>query len=305
MTMPKKVWMDGKMVDYQRANVHLMTHCLHYGGGVFEGIRIYETEKGRAIFRLREHMKRFLDSAKVISLKVPYSLDELCEATRATVRANADVQVDYIRPIAYYGVGTYGLNPCKLPTNTAIAVVYMGSYLGEEQMRKGAKLITSTWEKPSNRAAALNAKVCGNYINSVLARLEAVEKGADEAIMLNSDGNVAEGTGENIFMVRNGKVYTTPLSSGILEGITRDSVMRIAEDLGMAVTEREITRSELFVADEVFMTGTAAEVQPVYSLDTQVIGAGMPGPITLKLQKAFKDAARGKDKKYKKWLDYV
>src|SRR5512136_2165072 len=184
----QKVWMDGNLVDYDKANIHIMTHCMHYGGGVFEGIRIYETEKGRAIFRLREHMQRFLDSGKVISLKIPYSLDELCEATRETVRANKDVKVDYIRPIAYYGIGTYGLNPIKLPTNVAIAVVYMGVYLGEEQMRKGAKLVTSSWEKPSNRAAATNAKICGNYINSVLARLEAVNKGADEALMLNSEG---------------------------------------------------------------------------------------------------------------------
>lgn len=301
----QKVWMDGKLVDYDKANIHIMTHCLHYGGGVFEGIRIYETEKGRAIFRLKEHMQRFLDSAKIISLKIPYSLDEICEATREAVRANKDVKVDYIRPIAYYGTGTYGLNPIKLPTNIAIAVVYMGVYLGEEQMQKGAKLITSSWEKPSNRALPLNAKVCGHYVNSVLARLEAVNKGADEALMLNAEGNVAEGTGENIFMVRKGKLYTTPISAGILEGITRDSVMVIADDLGMPVTERDITRGELFIADEVFMTGSAAEVQPIHSIDGMVIGAGRPGPLTLKLQKAFCEAARGKDPKYWHWLDVV
>lgn len=305
MASTQKVWMDGKLVDYDKANVHIMTHCMHYGGGVFEGIRIYETEKGRAIFRLREHMQRFLDSGKVISLKIPYSLDELCEATRETVRANRDVKVDYIRPIAYYGTGTYGLNPIKLPTNVAIAVVYMGVYLGEEQVRKGAKLITSSWEKPSNRASATNAKICGAYINSVLARLEAVSKGADEALMLNSEGNVAEGTGENIFMIRRGKIYTTPMTAGILEGITRDSVMRIAADLGMPVTERDMTRSELYVADEVFMTGTAAEIQPIHSIDNIVIGAGMPGPITKRLQQALSNATRGKDGNYLGWLDFV
>jgi branched-chain amino acid aminotransferase len=181
----------------------------------------------------------------------------------------------------------------------------MGVYLGEEQMRKGAKLITSTWEKPGNRALPLNAKVCGHYVNSVLARLEAVNKGADEALLLNANGNVAEGTGENIFMIKKGKIYTTPLSAGILEGITRDSVMDIAEDMGMPVTEKDITRSELYVADEVFMTGTAAEVQPIYSIDGMVIGPGKPGPITLKLQKAFADAARGMDPKYISWLDFV
>jgi branched-chain amino acid aminotransferase len=172
-------------------------------------------------------------------------------------------------------------------------------------MRKGAKLVTSSWEKPSNRAAATNAKICGNYINSVLARLEAVNKGADEALMLNSEGNVAEGTGENIFMVRRGKIFTTPMTAGILEGITRDSVMRIAEDMGMTVIERDITRSELYVADEVFMTGTAAEVQPIHSIDNIIIGQGMPGPITKKLQQALMDATRGKSQKYIGWLDFV
>jgi branched-chain amino acid aminotransferase len=305
MAAAQKVWMDGKLVDYDKANIHIMTHCMHYGGGVFEGIRIYETDRGRAIFRLREHMQRFLESGKVISLKIPYDLDELCEATREAVRANSEIKVDYIRPIAYYGVGTYGLNPIKLPTNVAIAVVYMGVYLGEEQMRKGAKLITSSWEKPSNRAAATNAKICGNYINSVLARLEAVNKGADEALMLNSEGNVAEGTGENIFMVRRGKIYTTPMTAGILEGITRDSVMRISADLGMPVIERDITRSELYVAEEVFMTGTAAEVQPIHSIDNIVIGPGMPGPVTKKLQQALSEATHGKSQKYIGWLDFV
>jgi len=301
----QKVWMDGQLVDYDKANIHIMTHCLHYGGGVFEGLRIYETDKGRGIFRLKEHMQRFMDSAKIISLKVPYTLEEICEATRETVRANRGVKVDYIRPIAYYGTGTYGLNPIKLPTKVAIAVVYMGVYLGEEQMQKGAKLITSSWEKPSSRALPLNAKVCGHYVNSVLARLEAVNKGADEALMLNSEGNVAEGTGENIFMVRKGRIYTTPISAGILEGITRDSVMTIAADLEMPVVERDITRGELFIADEVFMTGSAAEVQPIHSIDNIIVGAGKPGPITLKLQKEFSAAARGKSPKYQKWLDVV
>jgi branched-chain amino acid aminotransferase len=297
--------MDGTLVDYENANVHIMTHGLHYGGGVFEGIRIYETEKGRAIFRLRDHMVRLYRSAKVLHLKIPYPLDELCEAAKETVRANKDVKVDYIRPLVYYGTGTYGLNPIKLPTKVAIAVVYMGVYLGEEQMKHGAKLITSSWEKPSNRAAALAAKACGNYLNSVMARLEAVNRGADEALMLNSEGNVAEGTGENIFMVRDGKLFTTPTSAGILEGITRDSVMQVAEDMGLKVIEKDITRTELYIADEVFMTGTAAEVQPVHSIDDIVMGEGRPGPVTLKLQKGFSEAANGRNPKFKHWLDVV
>jgi branched-chain amino acid aminotransferase len=294
MAARQRVWMDGKMVDYDKATVHVMTHGLHYGGGVFEGIRLYETAKGRAIFRLRDHMIRFQNSAKIIHLNIPYDLDELCEAVMETCQANAGVNVDYIRPLAYYGTGAYGLNPVKLPTRVAIAVVYMGAYLGEEQMKIGARLITSSWEKYNNRAAALNAKVCGNYVNSVMARLEAVHRGADEALMLNSEGNVAEGTGENVFMVRSGRLFTTPVSAGILEGITRDSVMKIAEDNGMPVIEKDITRSELYVADEVFMTGTAAEVQPIHSIDEHVIGRGRPGLVTTKLQKLFADAARGK-----------
>jgi branched-chain amino acid aminotransferase len=299
-----KIWMDGKLVDWDKANVHIMTHGLHYGGGVFEGIRIYETTRGRAIFRLRDHMMRFLDSAKVIDLNIPYTVDELCEIVKETVRAN-DPKVDYIRPIAYYGSGTVGLNPIKLPTRLAIACVYMGPYLGTDQQKKGAKVITSSWEKPSNRAAALTAKICGNYINSVLARLEAVKRGADEAIMLNADGNVAEGTGENIFMIKSEKIFTPGMASGILRGITRDSVMQLASDLGYHVEERDITRSELYVADEVFMTGTAAEIMPIVEIDSKKIGSGEPGPITLKLQKAFSEVTRGTNAKYLSWLDFI
>ncbi len=304
MEPTKKIWMDGKMVDWEKANVHVLTHGLHYGGGVFEGIRVYETAKGQAIFRLRDHMIRFYDSAKVIELKIPYSLDKLCEAVKEVVRVNGP-KVDYIRPIAYYGTGAVGLNPIRLPTKVAIACMFMGPYLGDDQQRNGARLITSSWEKPSNRAAALNAKICGNYINSVLARLEAVRKGADEALMLDSVGNVAEGTGENLFMVKNGRISTPGMASGILGGITRDSILQLAPDLGFGVTERNITRSELFVADEVFLTGTAAEVLPVREIDDRPIGGGKPGPISLKIQRAFSEVTKGKNKKYAHWLDYL
>lgn len=304
MAPTKRVWMDGKLVDWEKANVHIMTHGLHYGGGVFEGIRVYKTSKGRAVFRLKDHMIRFYDSAKVIELKIPYSLDELCKATKDVVRANGP-DIDYIRHIAYYGTGTVGLNPVKLPTKVAIACAHMGSYLGEEQQKFGAKLITSSWEKPSNRAAALNAKICGNDVNSVLARLEAVHRGADEALMLDANGNVAEGTGENIFMVKDGKLSTPGMASGILRGITRDSVMHLAAELGYDIAERDITRSELYVADEVFLTGTAAEVLPVRSIDDREIGEGRPGPITLNLQKEFSNVSTGKNKRHLLWLDYV
>ncbi len=304
MEFTDRIWMDGQFVDWEDANIHIMSHVIHYGGGVFEGIRVYDTDNGRAIFRLRDHMKRFLNSAKIISLDVQYSLDELCMAVKETVRMNGP-KADYIRPLAYYGTGAIGLNPNSTPTRVAIACVHMGAYLGEEQQAKGAHLITSSWEKPSNRAQATNAKVCGYYIHSVISRLEAVHKGADEALMLNSDGNVAEGTGENVFMVKDGTVYTTPLASGILEGITRNSVIEIARDLGYVVEERDITRPELYLADEVFMTGTAAEVLPVGSLDNQTIGGGHAGPITREIQSSFSKVARGEKDEYLDWLDFI
>ncbi|HUV24628.1 MAG TPA: branched-chain amino acid transaminase [Methanomassiliicoccales archaeon] len=304
MEITEKIWMDGEIVDWKDANVHIMTHAIHYGGGVFEGIRVYDTEDGRAIFRLRDHMIRFFNSAKVIFLDIPYTLDELCDSVREMVRINGP-KADYIRPLAYYGTGVIGLNPIGLPTRVAIACVHMGAYLGEEQQKLGARIITSSWEKPSNRASAVSAKICGNYINSVLARLEAVHRGADEALMLNSEGNVAEGTGENIFMVKKGKIFTTPLSAGILEGITRNSVMDIATDLGYEVVERDIARPELYIADEVFMTGTAAEVLPIRLIDNQVIGKGMAGPVTFELQRSYSEITRGKNPKYSHWLDII
>lgn len=307
MSNNSKIWMDGKLVDFQDAKVHVLAHCLHYGSGVFEGIRIYNTQQGRAIFRLKDHMVRFLNSAKVISMPVPYSLDELCEACRQVVRT-APSEGDYLRPIAFFGMnpaGNIGVNPLKSPVNVVIACTHMGAYVGAEQLEKGAKLITSSWEKPSNRAAMLNAKICGNYINSVVSRVEAINRGADEALMLNSNGTVAEGTGENIFMIRSGKIFTPNLSSGILEGITRDCVVTIAKDLGYEVMEKEITRSELYLAEEAFMTGTAAEVTPIGSIDGILIGAGKAGPITKAVQRKFAAAVVGNEPKYMAWLDHV
>lgn len=302
-----KIWMDGKLVDFEKANVHVLAHGLHYGSGVFEGIRVYETEQGRAIFRLKDHMLRFLSSAKVISLKIPYTVDELCEACKAVVRT-APADGDYLRPLAFYGMnpeGNIGLSTKKNPTNVIIACTHMGAYVGADQLEHGAKVITSTWEKPSNRAAMLNAKISGNYINSIVARIEANNRGADEALMLNANGTVAEGTGENIFMVKKGKLITPDLASGILEGITKDSIMTVAKDLGYIVEERPITRSELFLADEAFFTGTAAEVTPIGTVDDIQIGMGKAGDVTKRFQKTFSDIVKGKDPKYKAWLDLV
>ena len=305
--MKAKVWMDGRMVEWDQANVHILAHGFHYGTGVFEGIRVYDTPRGRNIFRLREHMVRFLNSAKVLQLKVPYSLDELCEACLQVVRT-APPEGDYLRPIAFYGVHPefkIGLNPSQLSTNVAIVCTHMGAYMGKDQVEQGANIVTSSWEKYSNRAAALNAKVCGHYVNSVIAKLEAIQRGADEALMLNSNGTVAEGTGENVFMVKEGRLFTPPISAGILEGITRDCIMTLGRDMGYQVEEREITRSELFMADEVFMTGTAAEITPVRSLDGRIIGQGKAGKMTRELQAALSKVVNGEDRRYAQWLTWV
>jgi branched-chain amino acid aminotransferase len=305
--MKAKVWMDGRMVEWDQAHVHILAHGFHYGTGVFEGIRVYHTPRGRNILRLREHMVRFLNSAKVLQMRIPYTLDELCEACRQVVRT-APPEGDYLRPIAFYGVHPefkIGLNPSQLGINVAVACTHMGVYMGKDQVEQGANIITSSWEKYSNRAAALNAKVCGHYANSVIAKLEAIERGADEALMLNSNGTVAEGTGENVFMVNKGTLVTPPISAGILEGITRDCVMVIGRDLGYQVLERDITRSEMYMADEVFMTGTAAEISPVRSIDGRSIGDGTIGPLTRRIGQAYHSAAMGEDPRYERWLDMV
>ncbi len=305
--MQSKIWMDGRMVAWEDAKVHVLAHGFHYGTGVFEGIRVYHTPQGKNVFRLREHMERFLNSAKVLQMKVPYSLDELCEACRDVVRT-AGPEGDYLRPIAFYGVHPefkIGLNPSRLGTNVSIICTHMGVYMGKDQVEQGANIITSSWEKYSNRAAALNAKVCGHYVNSVIAKLEAIQQGCDEALMLNATGTVAEGTGENVFMVKGGRLLTPPVSAGILEGITRDCVMTLARDMGVEVVEKDITRSELYMADEVFMTGSAAEISPIRAIDNRLIGGGSIGPITKRVGEAFHRAAMGQDPKYAKWLDLV
>ena len=308
MTDKPMVWMDGKLMEEDKAVVPIMTHALHYGTGVFEGIRVYETSKGRAVFRLRDHMARLLDSAKALAMPIPYTVDELCEAVRLVVR-ETKVEVDYIRPIAFYSSSKKPrrivLNPNDFNVSVAIATSYMGTYMGADEIENGARIITSSWQKPTNTSTSLQAKICGNYVNSVLAKIESNQAGASESLMLNSNGTVAEGPGENVFMLRHGKLITPPISAGVLEGITRDSVTILARDMGIEVVEREITRSEIFIADEFFMTGTAAEVTPISYLDGRAIGTGKAGPITKKLQKAYFDAARGKDPKYSGWLDYV
>ncbi len=298
-----KVWFDGALVAPRDAKVSLMSHGLHYGGGVFEGLRAYDTPWGRSVFRLEDHMRRFMESAKFLRLKLEYDHEELCEAVRSVVKANGP-DADYIRPIAFYGASpNLSMNPQGLPVHVAVVTVHMGAYLGDRQMREGMDAITSSWEKPSNRATSLMAKVCGNYVNSTLAKFEAALAGADEAIMLNGNGTVAEGTGENIFIVRSGRIITPDLSSGVLEGITRDTVIKLARAAGYEVEERPITRGELMVANEVFMTGTAAEIVPVRTIDGVPIDSGRPGPVTQQMQSLYHDAARGEDVRFMNWLD--
>jgi branched-chain amino acid aminotransferase len=301
------MWMNGRLIEQEKALLPFMTHALHYGSAVFEGIRIYDTPQGKAVFRLQEHMVRFLNSANVLCMSFSYTVDDLIEATKLTVR-NTIPNADYIRPLAWYGENDENrivLNPFKFKVNVAIACAHMGTYLGKENLEKGARLITSSWTKPANTSTSLQAKLCGNYVNSILAKIESNQLGADECLMLNTNGTVAEGPGENIFMVKDGKIFTPPLSAGVLEGITKDSVTIIAKDKGYEVIEKELTRSEVYMADEFFMTGTAAEVTPIRSLDQRTIGEGKRGPITKDIQETFFEAARGNDPRYQHWLTSV
>lgn len=299
-----KIWKNGKLIDWKDATVHVLTHGLHYGTGVFEGIRCYRTDKGPAVFRLKDHMARLHTSAKAIQLSIPYSVDELCSAAKDTIRANR-LDSCYIRPISFFGVSGIGVNPMGYPVETFIVTFAMGAYLGDEGLRNGIRVHTSSWQRVSNGSVPATAKVCGDYLNSAVAVMEAKMNGFDETLMLNDSHMVAEGSGENIFLVRAGKIVTPPLSAGILPGITRESVMKIAKDMGYEVVEQNFARSEIFFADELFFTGTAAEVTPIREVDRRLVASGKPGPITMALQKKFQEVVKGKDKKYLAWLDFV
>ena len=300
----EKIWKNGKLIDWKDATVHVLTHGLHYGTGAFEGIRCYSTVNGPAVFRLKEHMERLLNSAKAINMKLPYSVDDLCKAAKDTVRANK-LEACYIRPIAFFGVSGIGVNPIGYPVEVFIAAFSMGAYLGDEGLRNGIRVHTSSWHRITNGSVPATAKVCGDYLNGALAVMEAKLNGFDETIMLNELHMVAEGSGENIFMVREGKILTPPFNAGILPGITRDSVIKIAKDMGYEVVEQNFARSELYFADELFFTGTAAEVTPIREVDRRAVGDGEPGPITRALQTKFLDVVNGKEKKYAKWLNPV
>ncbi len=304
LTPTKYIWMDGKFVRWKDAKVHVLTHTLHYGLGVFEGIRCYNTPDGPAVFRLRDHIKRLFRSAKLVGMKIPYGLAEICEAVRKTVRRNG-VNECYIRPIVYYGYGVMGLNPTGSPVNVAIAVWPWGTYLGEEGLQKGVRVKISRWRRIHPSILPPQAKVVANYANSILAKLDALGAGCDEAILLNLDGYISEGPGENVFIVKDGELFTPPLEAGALAGITRDSVIRIAGDERIPVHERNLKPEDLYSADEAFFTGTAAEVTPIAEVDGRKIGSGSRGPITEKIQTIYFMAVRGRVRKYRRWLDFV
>jgi len=297
------IWFDGKMVPWREANVHVLTHTLHYGMGVFEGVRAYKTDQGAAIFRLDQHSRRLLDSAKIMNMDIPYSLEELNEAQKKAVREN-NLDSAYLRPMCFYGSEGMGLRADNLKTHTIVAAWEWGSYLGKENMENGLRIKTSSFTRHHVNISMCKAKANGHYINSMLALQEAMTDGYDEALLLDVDGFVAEGSGENIFIIRDGIIYTPNLTSA-LNGITRNTIMTLAEDLGYKLVEKRITRDEVYIADEAFFSGTAAEVTPIRELDNRPIGSGTRGPITKELQTLYFDIVHGKVDKYKDWLTLV
>ncbi len=303
VTKTEKIWMDGKLVPWEDARVHVLTHTLHYGLGVFEGIRCYQTIEGPAIFRLDEHVKRLFKSAHIFLMDIPFSEDEIKQAIIATVTSN-NLHECYIRPIVYIGSGAMGLYPEDNPINVAIAVWSWGAYLGEEGIEKGIRVKVSSFIKSHVNSNMSFGKVCGYYVNSLLAKREAITSGYDEAILLDTEGYVSEGSGENIFIVRGNVLKTTPLTS-ILEGITRDSILKIANDQGLQTEEKRFTRDEIYIADEAFLTGTAAEITPIRELDGRRIGEGEPGGITKQLQSIFFDIVKGRKPQYRSWLTFL
>ncbi|MCB1748290.1 MAG: branched-chain amino acid transaminase [Gammaproteobacteria bacterium] len=297
------IWMDGTKVPWREANVHILTHSLHYGVGAFEGIRAYETEQGTAIFRLDDHVRRLFDTAHILGMEIPYERQAIVQACIDNVRDN-QLASAYIRPLVYYGSEGMGLHASNLSVHVAIASWFWGAYLGADALEKGIRIKTSSFTRGLVNSVMPRAKACGNYINSILALQEAARDGYDEALLLDNEGMVAEGSGENIFVVRRGVLYTPELAS-LLEGITRDTVLRLAREEGIEVVEKRITRDEIYIADECFFTGTAAEVTPIRELDNRTIGSGSCGPMTRKLQEVYLDLVRGQREAPPGWLTIV
>jgi branched-chain amino acid aminotransferase len=297
------IWYDGKMVPWRDATTHVLTHSLHYGLSVFEGVRAYRTSSGPAIFRLREHTERLFNSARIFMMQVPYTPEQLMEAQRQVVRVNK-LEACYLRPIAFYGSEKMGVSPVGAKVHVAIAAWPWGAYLGEDGLQKGIRVKTSSFARHHINVSMVRSKTGGHYVNSILANLEATREGYDEALLLDTQGFVAEGAGENLFIVRGGQVFEPQLVSG-LAGITRQTVIELARDLGLSVQSKPMTRDDVYLADEAFFSGTAAEITPIRELDGRVIGTGQRGPVTEKIQTAFFDAVNGRSPKYREWLTPV
>jgi branched-chain amino acid aminotransferase len=304
ITEVEKIWMDGELVDWHEAKIHVLSHALHYGSGVFEGIRAYETSRGAAIWHLEEHLKRLFRSAKLYHLDIPYSMEAVGQGMKDVIRANG-LNSCYVRPLVIRGYGEMGVNPLNAPVNVIIAVWPWGAYLGEDALEQGVRIKISSWRRNSQNALPSSAKATGQYINGVLAKVESLKAGYDEAIMLNEQGFITDGSGENVFIVRGGELTTPPTSAGCLDGITRGSVIRIAQDLGYRVHQENLVRTDLYNADECFFAGTAAELTPIREVDDRVVGEGHRGPVTKELQGAFFAATKGETEKYAHWLTYV
>jgi branched-chain amino acid aminotransferase len=298
--------MDGKLVAWEKATTHVLSHTLHYGTGAFEGIRAYPNADGVAVFRLRDHMARLLKSCKILMIDVPYSLNELCEAVVETIKVNDLHTGCYIRPLVFLGYGEMGINPLTSPVNVAIATWPWGPYFGEHELEHGVRTKISSWSRHSPNAMPSASKTIGGYVNSSLAKVEALKAGYDEAIMLGADGRISECSGENLFIVNNGVLVTPPPSeAGALRGITQESVVRIANDLGYRVSFDAMVRTDLYLADEAFLTGTAAEIVPIHSVDDRVVGDGKPGPVTKAIQSTYFQAVRGELNQYESWLTRI
>lgn len=299
----KKIWMDGEFVNWGDANVHVLTHTLHYGTGAFEGIRCYKTKNGSAVFKLKEHVDRLFDSCHILNIKIPFSHEEIEKAIIESIKVN-ELEECYIRPLVYIGYGAMGLYPKDNPIKVAVAVWPWGAYLGDDGIENGIRVKVSSFSRLHVNVTMTKSKTCGDYVNSTLAKSEALACGYDEALILDTSGFVSEGTGQNIFIVRNGVLMTPPLPS-VLEGITRKSIMEVAAKENIKVSETNFTRDEVYIADEAFFTGTAAEVTPIKEIDGRTIGNGKPGPVTKKLQTLFFEIVKGGQPEYDSWLTYI
>ncbi|MDZ4172475.1 MAG: branched-chain-amino-acid transaminase [Methanobacteriaceae archaeon] len=299
-----KIWFNGKLVDWNDAKIHVLSHVVHYGSSVFEGIRCYQNKKGSAVFRLEEHIERLFDSARIYRMEIPYTQAEVCEGILDTIKSNS-LKSCYIRPVIFRGKGELGVNPLNSPLEVVIAAWEWGSYLGQEALEKGVDVGISTWRRMAPNTLPNMAKAGANYMNSQLVKMEALENGYDEGLMLDYQGMVSEGSGENIFIIKDDVIYTPSMSSSVLKGITRDSVIKLAQKMNLEVREEQLPREMLYVADEIFFTGTAAEITPIRSVDKIIIGSGKRGPVTEKLQKTFFQILNSEINDYFSWLTYL